>query len=146
MLPGRFKRLVGEMEQIKFEIEKKKLNNIEILHMEEFKSVIFLCSGPLDSPYEGYWFRVKLEWSFDYPFRPPKCTFLDKIWNPYVDFESGKICMDILHHNFSPALTTFHIIISLISLLSENKISESNDGFLNPTAAIEMLKNRPYFD
>lgn len=64
--------------------------------MEEFKSVIFLISGGLDSPYEGYCFRVKLEWPEDYPFRPPKCIFLDNVWNPYVDFKNGDICMDIL--------------------------------------------------
>lgn len=100
----------------------------------------------MDSPYEGYCFRVKIQWPSDYPYRPPKCTLLDKVWNPFIDFESGQICMDILSYNFSPALTTIHIIMSLISLLSENKISENNDGFLNPAAAIEMLKNCPYFN
>lgn len=91
--------------------------------MKEFKYAIILFSGGLDSPYEGYWFRVKLEWPEDYPFRPPKCTFLDKVWNPYVDFEKGQICMDILSNQFSPALKTIHIILSIISLLSEDKIS-----------------------
>lgn len=100
--------------------------------MEEFKHATILCSGGLDSPYEGYWFRVKIEWTEDYPFRPPKCTFLDKVWNPYVDFEKGKICMDILYDQFSPALTTIQIIFSIISLLSENKINKDNDGFINP--------------
>lgn len=54
--------------------------------------------------------------------------------------------MDILADNFSPALTTINIILSLISLLSEYKISENSGGFLNPTAGIELLKNRPYFN
>ncbi len=77
----------------------------------------------MDSPYEGYWFRLRVEWDNEYPFKPPKCTFEDKIWNPYIDFKTNQICLDILRDKFSPALQTQHIILSIISILSESKIT-----------------------
>lgn len=40
------------------------------------------------------------------------------MWNPYVEFESGKICMDIFDDMYSPAYTIEGIIMSVISLLS----------------------------
>jgi ubiquitin-protein ligase len=47
---------------------------------------------------------------------------MDKIWNPYVNFENNEICIDILKNDFTPALTTPKVILSIISLLGESKI------------------------
>lgn len=41
-------------------------------------------------------------------------------------------------------MRTHHYILSIISLLSETKISE-DQNFMNPEAAIQMIKNYPYF-
>ncbi len=61
---------------------------------------------------------------------------MDRIWNPFVDYETNKICLNILDDDWSPALRTRTTLLSIISLLSETKISENNDGFANPSAAI----------
>jgi ubiquitin-protein ligase len=45
--------------------------------------------------------------------------FITPIWNPYVDYKSGKICLDILENKWSPALCLPTILISIISLFSE---------------------------
>ncbi len=86
-----------------------------------------------------------MEWPTDYPFRPPKCILLDKVWNPYVDYDTTQICIDILSNQHSPALTTITIIMSIASLFGESKVNQTNDGFANPEAAIQMIKNYPYF-
>ncbi len=62
-------------------------------------------------------------------------NFITPIWNPYVDYKSGKICVDMLEYNWSPGLTLPHILISIISLLSETKPSIEA---LNVEAAAEM--------
>jgi ubiquitin-protein ligase len=61
--------------------------------------------------------------------------FITPIWNPYVDYKSGKLCLDILEHNWSPAFALPQILISIISLFSER--SPQNEA-LNVEAAAEM--------
>ncbi|MCL4135881.1 UNVERIFIED_CONTAM: hypothetical protein GTU68_041141 [Idotea baltica] len=60
--------------------------------------------GPPNSPYEKYSFRLEYIPGPSYPYKPPKLTFKDPVWNPFVDFKSGKICCDILQEKWSPAL------------------------------------------
>ena len=62
-----------------------------------------------------------------------------------MDFEKNTVCIDILKDQFSPALTTVQVILSIISLLGESKIDEDHDWFANPKAASQMMNNYPFF-
>jgi ubiquitin-conjugating enzyme E2 G1 len=52
--------------------------------------------GPENTPYEGGFFRAKLEFPLDYPQMPPTMTFLSEIWHPNVH-TNGDVCISILH-------------------------------------------------
>ena len=60
--------------------------------------------GPTESPYEGGVFILDMSFPLDYPFKPPKVTFVTKIFHVNVD-NVGRICLDILNDQWSPALT-----------------------------------------
>ncbi|KAL9106313.1 MAG: hypothetical protein Q9227_008649 [Pyrenula ochraceoflavens] len=72
--------------------------------------------GPSQSPYEGGIFKLELFLPEDYPMTPPKIRFLTKIYHPNID-KLGRICLDVLKSNWSPALQIRTILLSIQALL-----------------------------
>ncbi len=74
--------------------------------------------GPTKTPYEGGVFKLKIYFPTDYPYKPPKVTFVTKIYHPNIN-TSGIICLDILKTQWSPALTISKVLLSICSLLND---------------------------
>ena len=72
--------------------------------------------GPQGSPYEGGIFYLNIVFPQNYPFKPPKITFVTKVYHPNIN-SSGGICLDILKDQWSPALTIDKVLLSICSLL-----------------------------
>ena len=102
-----------------------------------WQAVIF---GPDDTPWEGGTFKLLLEFTEDYPNKPPVVRyiycidhllfdninnftnihnrFISKIFHPNV-YADGKICLDILQNQWSPIYDIAAILTSIQSLLSD---------------------------
>ena len=93
-------------------------------------------NGPEGSPYEGGTFKVEADFSDNYPFKPPKCKFLTKIYHPNID-KLGRICLDILKDKWSPALQIRTVLLSIQALLS----SPNPDDPLDETVARHWKEN-----
>eukprot|EP01084_Bolivina_argentea_P099340 178572_1 len=74
--------------------------------------------GPNDTPYKGGTFLLHVELPDDYPFKPPKVSFITKIYHSNIT-DNGYIKLDILNDNWSPALTISKVLLSICSLLSD---------------------------
>jgi ubiquitin-conjugating enzyme E2 D len=74
--------------------------------------------GPEDSVYEGGIFKISIKFPERYPFKPPKCKFITKIYHPNINMGGG-ICLDILKDMWSPALTITKVLLSICSLLTD---------------------------
>jgi ubiquitin-conjugating enzyme E2 D/E len=97
--------------------------------------------GPEDSPYAKGIFKLKIDFPADYPFKPPKITFLTRVLHPNINM-NGSICLDILRDNWSPALSISRVLLSISSLLTD----PNPDDPLESDVARLYKTNREEFD
>lgn len=75
-------------------------------------------AGPEGTFYEGYNFKLSLEFPNNYPYAPPTVMFVTPMFHPNVDM-AGRICLDILKDKWSAIYNVQSILLSLQSLLGE---------------------------
>ena len=70
-----------------------------------------------------------MNFSDQYPNKPPEVQFVTKIFHPNV-YNDGKICLDILQNNWSPVYDVQSILISIQQLLTDpnNKSPANNEA------------------
>ncbi|XP_012457617.1 ubiquitin-conjugating enzyme E2 8 isoform X1 [Gossypium raimondii] len=79
--------------------------------------------GPLNSPYEGGKFELRIHLPPDYPFNPPKVAFRSKIFHPNIN-KNGSIGIDILKDKWTPALTISKVLLSIYSILGDPMLDD----------------------
>ena len=98
--------------------------------------------GPDNTAYKDGKFKLLMKLPSEYPFKPPKIKFLTPVYHPKVNPKNGKISLDILRGNWSPAMTIIMTCIAIQSMFQEsggNDISQRDS--LNKSAAILWKKD-----
>ncbi|KAH8322606.1 hypothetical protein KR059_000535, partial [Drosophila kikkawai] len=98
-------------------------------------------SGPPETPYAGGQFHLELHFGQNYPFVAPRVYFLTKIYHCNVA-ANGHICLDILSREWSPALTTSKVLLSITCLMAD----PNPDDPLEPSIASLYKRNRSQHD
>jgi ubiquitin-conjugating enzyme E2 I len=74
--------------------------------------------GKEGTDWEGGLYKVVLEFSEEYPSKPPKCKFVPPLFHPNV-YPSGAICLSILNEDedWRPAITVKQMLLGIQDLL-----------------------------
>ena len=80
-----------------------------------WNAVIF---GPQETPFADGTFKLTLEFSEEYPNKPPVVKFISKMFHPNI-YSDGGICLDILQSRWSPIYNVSSILTSIQSMLSD---------------------------
>eukprot|EP00917_Polyrhabdina_sp_WS-2016_P012386 GHVP01027231.1.p1 GENE.GHVP01027231.1~~GHVP01027231.1.p1 ORF type:complete len:244 (+),score=51.78 GHVP01027231.1:872-1603(+) len=124
------------------ELSEEVLNNFETpmyaMEMETWKRFII---GPKSSPYEDRKYKIGLTIPLEYPEAPPTVQFIDRIWHPNVEGETGEISMDILRDKWDRNFTIRRVVQCIQMLLEKPQ----DDYVLNEEACELYKESRDKF-
>ncbi|KAG5556223.1 hypothetical protein RHGRI_006734 [Rhododendron griersonianum] len=90
-----------------------------------WNAVIF---GPDDTPWDGGTFKLTLQFSEDYPNKPPTVRFVSRMFHPNI-YADGSICLDILQNQWSPIYDVAAILTSIQVMVSKG--AQENELFMD---------------
>jgi len=81
--------------------------------------------GKAGTIWEGGEFKLVIEFSEEYPIKPPKCKFTPVLFHPNV-YPSGTVCLSILNEDYDwkPSLTMKQILVGIQELLDNPNIND----------------------
>eukprot|EP00658_Telonema_sp_P-2_P000556 TRINITY_DN1020_c0_g1_i1.p1 TRINITY_DN1020_c0_g1~~TRINITY_DN1020_c0_g1_i1.p1 ORF type:complete len:173 (-),score=50.91 TRINITY_DN1020_c0_g1_i1:633-1151(-) len=93
--------------------------------------------GPADTPWQGALLNLTINFTEEYPMKPPEVLFVTPMYHPNI-YENGAICLDILQNKWSPSYDISAVLTSIQSLLND----PNPDSPANSQAAREFVANR----
>jgi ubiquitin-conjugating enzyme E2 A len=119
------RRLLREFKKVQQDNAKSYTVSIDPQTMMKWSAVLF---GPDGTEWEGGVFRLSVVFPDDYPQTAPDVRFLAPIpFHPNI-YANGKICIDILSHNWSSAYELSSVLTSVQALLVDpNPNSPANN-------------------
>jgi ubiquitin-conjugating enzyme E2 I len=92
-----------------------------------------IIPGMTGSLWEGGFFPLEIEFSLDYPSKPPKCSFPKGFYHPNI-YPSGTVCLSILNEekDWRPAISIKIILMGIRDLLAHpNEEDPAQEPALN---------------
>ncbi|KIK45690.1 hypothetical protein CY34DRAFT_801312 [Suillus luteus UH-Slu-Lm8-n1] len=113
LTPATMRRLMREITELK----NTPPEGIRVVTSEEnMLDLTGIVEGPEQTPYAGGYFRVRFQFTHEFPTAPPKCWFATKIFHPNVS-SAGEICVNTLKKDWQSSYGIGHILVTIKCLL-----------------------------
>ncbi|KAJ8900918.1 hypothetical protein NDN08_000217 [Rhodosorus marinus] len=117
-------------------LQDEPVDGVRVLVNEGNLSVVKAeIDGPVGTPFEGGVFKMRLEFTHEFPSAPPKGFFQTKIFHPNVS-EKGEICVNTLKKDWKADYGLRHIFLVIRCLL----IDPNPESALNEEAGKLLLE------
>eukprot|EP00659_Diplonema_papillatum_P012040 gene12040-18598_t len=113
------------------------IDGIDVHPTDDISIIEADIQGPVDTPFEGGIFNVRLIMESGYPSVPPKGFFTTKVFHPNVSDPKGEICVNSLKKDWKASLGLRHILLVIRCLL----IEPNAESALNEEAGKMLLDN-----
>eukprot|EP00002_Diphylleia_rotans_P038410 TRINITY_DN8735_c1_g1_i1.p1 TRINITY_DN8735_c1_g1~~TRINITY_DN8735_c1_g1_i1.p1 ORF type:complete len:250 (+),score=65.84 TRINITY_DN8735_c1_g1_i1:120-869(+) len=107
-----------------------------VFNEENILEVQAFIQGPVNTPFEGAFFKVSLHLGSDFPAAPPKGLFLTKIFHPNVSAK-GEICVNTLKKDWRPDVGLRQVLLTIKCLL----MMPNPESALNEEAGMLLLED-----
>jgi ubiquitin-conjugating enzyme (huntingtin interacting protein 2) len=124
-------RVQKDIKQIREETKKGKSLGIsvDLRNGNSVAQLVAVVEGPPDTPYQGGKYYINIDIPQNFPFAPPKCVFVTKVWHPNISSETGVICLDTLtSEGWTPAVQLRVLLMSIQQLLQSPRPDDPQDG------------------
>ena len=136
------RRLIREVREIADGKEGEKF--VALMFLDDLTNLRGIIMAPAGSPIENYILFLDIKIPPEYPFKPPKVQFKNKVWHPKIRYTNGDICLDLLSPECWIRRTSLEtILLSIQALLKDpGEIDIKSGMFLNKAALDQYLEDR----
>jgi peroxin-4 len=115
--------MLRDAQRILKELRTAKTDNNEELWLEtqedNIRNWVGVLKAPDGTPYSGHYFHISITIPDGYPIDPPTAKFTTPVFHPNVHFKEGRICLDILKTEWTPAWSIQSLCTAVVLLLSD---------------------------
>lgn len=107
----------------------------------EWKAVI---NGPIGTPYEGGYYKLKISFSENFPTSGPKVVFITKVYHCNIS-DTGTICLNLLK-KWNSKTTIDEILKSVYQMMAVQNPDDAYSNEENINKGTQYKNNRKEFD
>jgi ubiquitin-conjugating enzyme E2 W len=92
-----------------------------LISNNNYATWLVVITGAKDTVYAGEKYTLKMQFSKEYPSKPPSVFFLPPVPRHVHVYTNGDICLNLLGSDWSPSITAESLVVSILSMLSSAK-------------------------